>query len=334
MFNHLNPVKTIRIISLIAAIGGLISVLNPVLLSGNFSEAYYTWRMICAMAFQTVYLTFIDADILIWTFRTDTFSSGLNIADLLFYLLFLIGAILFSIDGFKKVRLLGFCFSVVFFVQCSGLILGVINFIRRYEALKQQNQVAWAIGFFAFNILWLFLSWYVLKTIAKHRAFVVEKFEEDGMQKAVFVSAEKGKRFVHLLVDRVMIILISSTWVWSLSTPIEIIEDRIGDRPTVTLIYILCLFIYYPFFETVLGATPAKFLTSTKVADEFGKRPGFGTILLRTVCRIIPFEAISFFGDRGWHDSLSRTYVLEEEVAVEEEASFSFEEREDRLATV
>jgi hypothetical protein len=88
------------------------------------------------------------------------------------------------------------------------------------------------------------------------------------------------------------------------------------------------MLIYYPFFERVLGATPAKYLTSTCVADEFGNKPGFGTIFLRTICRFIPFDAVSFLGDRGWHDSLSNTYLLEEAEAFEAETQFSFEEQE------
>jgi hypothetical protein len=41
-----------------------------------------------------------------------------------------------------------------------------------------------------------------------------------------------------------------------------------------------------------------------------GSKPGLRTILLRTLCRFIPFEPFSFFGERGWHDGLSDTLVV------------------------
>lgn len=36
----------------------------------------------------------------------------------------------------------------------------------------------------------------------------------------------------------------------------------------------------------------------------------FGTTLLRTISRYVPFEAFSCFGERGWHDTWSKTYVV------------------------
>lgn len=328
MMNHLNPLKTVRIISLVAAIGGLISIIAPAFMGASYEGTPLIVRRMLAMMFQNVYLNLIDTDTLLWAFSAGDYSRGfINIADFIFYVIFLIGAILFATQGFKNVRLVGFCFSVVFFIQCSEAILGTYNVIRRIDILQAQNHLGWTAGFFATTIIWLLLSFYVLKTIAKHRALTVETFEEDGVQRATFISAEKGKRFVHLLVDRLMFILISSTWVWSIQSPVEYGENPVGGEILLTVIYVLGLFLYYVFFESILGATPAKFLTSTKVADEFGNKPSFGTVLIRTLCRFIPFDAISFFGVRGWHDSLSRTYILEEAVALEEQTSFSFEEQ-------
>ena len=45
-----------------------------------------------------------------------------------------------------------------------------------------------------------------------------------------------------------------------------------------------------------------------------GSNPGIGDIFIRSVCGEIPFDALSFLGDqgRGWHDSISETYVVDE----------------------
>ncbi|HEY0062282.1 MAG TPA: RDD family protein [Telluria sp.] len=68
--------------------------------------------------------------------------------------------------------------------------------------------------------------------------------------------------------------------------------------------------VYFVFFESIWGRTPAKFILGTKVVTDDGGKPGFGTILKRTFCRFIPFEPFSFFGERGWHDSISDTVVI------------------------
>lgn len=70
------------------------------------------------------------------------------------------------------------------------------------------------------------------------------------------------------------------------------------------------LILYYLFFEGIFGRSIAKFITGTTVVNENGEKPDFGTIVKRSFCRLIPFDALSFLGDRGWHDSISDTYVV------------------------
>lgn len=72
------------------------------------------------------------------------------------------------------------------------------------------------------------------------------------------------------------------------------------------------LLAYYLFFEATTSRTLGKLLTGTKVVNIVGGKPSFGQILGRTFARCIPFEPFSFFGTpaRGWHDSLTKTYVV------------------------
>jgi uncharacterized RDD family membrane protein YckC len=69
---------------------------------------------------------------------------------------------------------------------------------------------------------------------------------------------------------------------------------------------------YYVLFEGVWARTPAKWLLGTVVVDEDGGKPSLGQVFGRTLCRFIPFEALSFLGKRGrgWHDSIPKTYVV------------------------
>jgi uncharacterized RDD family membrane protein YckC len=74
------------------------------------------------------------------------------------------------------------------------------------------------------------------------------------------------------------------------------------------------LFLYYVPFETLLGLTPAKLVTGTRVVAEDGGPASFAQVLGRTLVRTVPFEPFSFLGGDGhpvgWHDSWSRTRVI------------------------
>jgi len=73
--------------------------------------------------------------------------------------------------------------------------------------------------------------------------------------------------------------------------------------------------IYYTLFEAFTGKTIGKYFTKTKVINLQGEKPGLGRILLRSVCRFVPLDQISFIlnDTQGWHDTLSKTLVVEED---------------------
>jgi len=67
---------------------------------------------------------------------------------------------------------------------------------------------------------------------------------------------------------------------------------------------------YYLFFEGLWSRTPGKWILGTVVTDMAGGTPTFGAIVKRTLARIVPFEAFTFFGERGFHDRASKTKVV------------------------
>lgn len=71
--------------------------------------------------------------------------------------------------------------------------------------------------------------------------------------------------------------------------------------------------LYFIFMETLTQRTIGKYITGTKVVMADGSKPEAGVIVKRTLCRFIPFEQFSFIGSapRGWHDSLSDTYLVD-----------------------
>ena len=123
-------------------------------------------------------------------------------------------------------------------------------------------------------------------------------------------DASKGQRFGTFVVDylgfMVVAFIVGIVLALTLGDRSEAVLKSIPD----ILFGVVILFAYYAFFEGLWGRTPGKLVFGTRVVNAQGQRPGFGTIAKRTLCRFIPFEPFSFFGQKGWHDSLSDTRVV------------------------
>jgi uncharacterized RDD family membrane protein YckC len=75
---------------------------------------------------------------------------------------------------------------------------------------------------------------------------------------------------------------------------------------------ILLHIIYYVIMESYYQQSLGKMITGTKVVSVNGQTPSFSQVIIRTLCRLIPFEAFSFLGESpvGWHDQFSNTRVV------------------------
>ena len=93
---------------------------------------------------------------------------------------------------------------------------------------------------------------------------------------------------------------------------VSFVKNDIAQYTVATCISLL----YYNFFEILFARTVGKFITQTIVVDINGYKPHHETILIRSLCRLIPFEMLSFITmpARGWHDSLSKTYVVDKKM--------------------
>ncbi len=75
------------------------------------------------------------------------------------------------------------------------------------------------------------------------------------------------------------------------------------------------LFLYYVPQEAYFGRTLGKWIARTKAVSEDGTPLTVKQAAMRTLCRFIPFEFVSFFGagaegPRGWHDRFANTVVI------------------------
>jgi len=131
--------------------------------------------------------------------------------------------------------------------------------------------------------------------------------------------ASNGSRFLNYILDIILLMLLLFIVLLSISIISALFGapglgnwlDELGDTGW-RILSITGALIYYTLFEALFGRTLAKFITGTIVVDENGEKPDFGVIFKRSLCRLIPFDAFSFLGNngRGWHDSISDTYVV------------------------
>lgn len=147
---------------------------------------------------------------------------------------------------------------------------------------------------------------------------LVRKYEEQNESKKV-VEAPKGKRFANVVLDSVFMFIINFLISFVISFILAIFSPELFDQFANMGLLASYLFgfimgtTYYTLFEMYNGQTLGKFITNTKVVMENGEKPEPMVILLRTVCRFIPFESFSFLGssNSGWHDKFSKTRVVE-----------------------
>lgn len=153
------------------------------------------------------------------------------------------------------------------------------------------------------------------------------KFELDNE-----LLASHGQRFANYLIDYIcqvvmmfgafviILMVASSSGNKNIIADIESVTD-IVKYAFVTLI----ILIYYNVFEIFFSVTIGKLITNTVVVDRNGNKPTTDEILIRSICRLIPFEILSFLGapGKGWHDAISKTYVVKRPILEQRQRQFS-----------
>ena len=75
--------------------------------------------------------------------------------------------------------------------------------------------------------------------------------------------------------------------------------------------------IYFIIFEGLFSRTVSKMITGSIVINAKGNKISWKQSIIRSLARLIPFDALSFLGSKnpiGWHDSLAKTYVVDSKV--------------------
>lgn len=144
---------------------------------------------------------------------------------------------------------------------------------------------------------------------------LLQDFEQAIQQE----PATRGQRFVNLLIDSIFMQFVLSYatdaivvyFAQSYFTGSESADENFW---TIFLLsYLAALtnrMLYYTICEKAFkGRTLGKLCSRTRAIRNDGQELTFRDALLRSLCRLVPFEEFSGFG-RPWHDTWTRTQVV------------------------
>jgi uncharacterized RDD family membrane protein YckC len=143
---------------------------------------------------------------------------------------------------------------------------------------------------------------------------VLHEFHEPAYE-----FASTGQRFLNYLIDVIVFyilmlivgFIVGAAFASSISD--GEVEGAIGFAVLTYLFVFVIFFAYYTFLEGSKGKTLGKMITKTKVIREDGQPMTYGKALLRTLCRLVPFEFISaFLGQKMWHDQWTGTITVKD----------------------
>jgi RDD family len=266
-------------------------------------KLYLILSLIIAAVLLYSYSTF-----LYYTFKNAYYSFS-TITSLVLPVIAIAGLSVALSTGFKRTALLRLFLCLEIFSVPFTLLFYYRYFtgFDEFETYKPQVTAEFFVGVFLTLVITVcsaILLWHLSREKKPRITFIQQGTESFGQ----FNPADKGLRFANRLIDSLVIIY----FLYS-----RLIEGRLmmkvgRDNGYLALFLIEAALIitYYLLLEGIFNTTAGKCATNTVITDEDGNRPGFAKILGRTFARLIPFDALSFLGTRGWHDSLSRTYVV------------------------
>ena len=230
-------------------------------------------------------------------------------------ILFLIGLAQLFVSRFRK------SFVLKIYLQyyiITVLLLLPFKIYWTYFSPNKNTEIT-TIFFTIVSYVIIALKAYALYILEKQSSPLLE-IEDDG--NIVFRPVNKWNRIFHYLLDISVYLLaiysISSTYRYILFNTnfadnlffgplISASNTRFGAFIIASLFAIFYYLVLEVFFNTTIGKT----LLGNIIVNHQGIRPSLAQRLGRTICRLIPFNALSFvFARRGWHDSITNTYVV------------------------
>jgi uncharacterized RDD family membrane protein YckC len=255
---------------------------------------------------------------LYWLFRLLVNMGGYNTFRFTYLIRYLpifagiTGLIIFLQSKFKRSNL----FRVMMCLEITSFpfvaVWYLLYFTQEARFLNHKLPVNWQVYFgIVLNALLFISSIIGLRMLSLNKTARLTYVDYDGERSAQFTPAKAEVRFANRSVDALLIIYVLLINLGSYSTFTNY-GTSLFEPEYIFVLEIPFLLLYYIILEGIFNTTAGKCATGTTIANANGERPGFGQIVGRTFCRLIPFEAFSFFtaGARGWHDTFSNTYVV------------------------
>ena len=146
------------------------------------------------------------------------------------------------------------------------------------------------------------------------KATETDLFDENEF--AEYNEASNGQRLVNYLVDsllmRYALSYITSTLLvrFLLAVSPQTAYDLFSEENLLAsyIITLLNHLVYYSICEKAFkGYTLGKLITGTRAIRDDGEELTFKDAFLRSLCRLVPFEALSiWFGNGPWHDTWTK----------------------------
>jgi uncharacterized RDD family membrane protein YckC len=143
--------------------------------------------------------------------------------------------------------------------------------------------------------------------------------EMEGQRPVYFAST--GQRFLNFIIDSAVfyVCFIIITFAWALfdqllgiNFTVNFFEDESLINKLLVYLYSYSIFflVYTAFEGFTKGRTIAKYITKTKVVMEDGSPIGMKQAVMRSLCRLIPFEPFTAFNGNPLHDKATKTCVV------------------------
>ena len=128
------------------------------------------------------------------------------------------------------------------------------------------------------------------------------------MNESLYI-AKLDFRIINQIIDLAIIFIL-----WVVTSAVLMVFFNIEDIDSKPILYAIVAPIfmgYYFILEFLTQKTLGKVITKTKVVSMTGSKPSAVQIFIRTICRCIPFEYLSYLiSTAGLHDRLSATRVI------------------------
>lgn len=230
-------------------------------------------------------------------------KAGHYFRDITFALLFLTS----GVGLFKRIlwaRKLGLWILVIsYFYSINQFAYGLAQGKPNLTILAISTGI---VGFW--NAIWFYL---IFKKSSKEVLVDTQKTLTQEQKTNDEIIASYSQRVTNLVIDTVfhfILFFILSAFISVKADP-SYIEGFRGY-----LLGIFCILLYYFPQEALTGKTIGKLISGTEIIKEDGSKIGIKAAAGRTLCRLIPLDALSFIPDSnnriGWHDRFPKTRVI------------------------